>query len=106
MVQHLIVGTCPCRNCLACPTELDTTILWTEELCNYLVCALARDLGFLQERSRGLCGHAGQQALLPFLSQLSVFTGLFPQIFGKYMGSGVNVIRLQPLYLQAYLQQE
>lgn len=83
MVQHLVVGTCPCGNCLACPTELDTTILWTEELCNYLV----RDLGVLQEGRRGRCGHGGQLVLLPFLSRLSVFTGLFPQIFGKYTGS-------------------
>ena len=104
MVQNLVGGTCPPGNCLACPTELDTTILWTEELCNYLVHALVRDLGVLWETSRGRCGHAGQLTLLPFLSWLSVFSGLFPQIFGKY--TGVNVIRLQPLYLQACLQQE
>lgn len=78
MVQHLVVGTCPHGKCLAGPTELDTTILWTEELCNYLVRSLIWDLGVLQERSRGRSGRAGQLALLPFLSRLSVFTGLFP----------------------------
>ena len=88
MVQHLIVSTCPRGDCLACPMELDTTILWTEVLCNYLVSALAWGLGVLQKGSQGCCSHAGQLAFLPFLSRLSVFAALFPQIFRKYTGSG------------------
>lgn len=72
--------------------ELDITVLWTEDLCNYLVRALARHLEVLWERSQGHCGHAGLLVLLPFLSWLSVFTDLFPQISGKYTGSRVNVI--------------
>lgn len=64
---------------------------WTQPLCGQKSCATAWCVPCCgtwgpEERSRGCCGHTGQLALLPFLSQIAVFTCLFPQIFRKYTG--------------------
>lgn len=48
-------------------------------------CACPRSWGPAGQEQRVLC-HTGQPALLPFLSQISVFICLFPQIFGKSTG--------------------
>lgn len=56
--------------------------------------------GVLQERSRGCCGHTGQLALLPFLSQIAVCSH---RSLENIQEAGLNVIRLS---LQECLQQE
>lgn len=87
--------------------ELDTTILWTEEPCNYLACALAhgtcRSCGRGAERAVAMQGSWHSRPFFPDYQYLLVCSHRSLENTRKV---GLNVIRLWPLYLQACLQQE